>query len=43
MAANLISISKNARPELKEAVSFLKTIVKVPEMENYKVLGRIIK
>ena len=43
MTANLIFLSKRARPYILEAVDFITTIVKGPDIDGYKNIGRFVK
>ena len=41
--ARLLFLSKRARPDIQEAVAFLTTRVKGPDVDDYKKLGRVIR
>jgi hypothetical protein len=43
MTAKLLFLSKRARPDLQQAVAFLTTRVRKPDLDDYKKLSRVIK
>jgi len=43
MVAKLLFLSKCARPDIQEAITFLTTRVKQPVTDDYKKLLRVIK
>ena len=43
MTAQLLYLSKRARPDLQTAVSFLTTRVQRPDVDDYKKLGRCVR
>lgn len=43
LTAQLLFLSKRARPDIQTAVAFLTTRVKHPDIDDYKKLARVIK
>jgi len=43
MVAKLLFPSKRVRPDIQEAIAFLTTWVKKPDVDDYKKLGRVVK
>ena len=43
MTAKLLFLSKISRPDILESVPFITTTLKVPGINKYKKLGRVVK